>query len=229
MTGRVLGVDACKTGWVGVVLDDDQIAALFAPTIAELVSLADVGGTTQVVAIDIPIGLADRGVRAADMLAREAAGPRRSSVFFTPVREAVLAEDHASANAAHRDAAEKGLSQQAYGLRAKILDVDAWVRGQHRRVVEVHPELSFAAMASEPPAAAKRTWAGVERRRALLAAEGVLPTGDLGEAGRMAQVDDVLDAAAAAWSARRVLIGSAVSRPAKPEIFSDGLPCAIWT
>ncbi|MEU8003846.1 DUF429 domain-containing protein [Catellatospora sp. NPDC049111] len=229
MTGRVLGVDACKAGWIGVVLNGDEVTAIFAPTITELVLQADADGTTQVVAIDIPIGLPDRGVRVADELARQAAGPRGASVFPTPTREALLAEDHATANALHREAGAKGISQQAYGLRAKIFDVDGWVRGQRRRVVEVHPELSFAAMAGTPLAESKTTWAGAERRRALLAAEGVLPVGDLGAAGRKAGVDDVLDAAAAAWSARRVLAGTALCRPEEPQVFSDGLPCAIWT
>ncbi|MFD0592702.1 DUF429 domain-containing protein [Catellatospora coxensis] len=225
----MLGVDACKAGWVGIVLAGDEVAAIFAPTIAELVLLADADGVAQVVAIDIPIGLPDQGVRAADELARQAAGPRWKSVFSTPARQALRAENHATANALHREAGAKGISQQAYGLRKKIFDVDDWVRGQQRRVVEVHPELSFAAMASAPLTDRKTTWAGVERRRALLAAEGVLPAGDLGAAGHVAGVDDVLDAAAAAWSARRVLCGTAVCRPEEPEVFSDGLRCAIWT
>ena len=49
----------------------------------------------------------------------------------------------------------------------------------------------------------------------------------LGPAGTLAAVDDVLDAAAAAWSARRVVAGSARLLPDPPERFSDGRPCAI--
>jgi predicted RNase H-like nuclease len=37
----------------------------------------------------------------------------------------------------------------------------------------------------------------------------------------------VLDAAAAAWSARRVAAGTAVLLPDPPEVFSDGWPAAI--
>jgi predicted RNase H-like nuclease len=44
-----------------------------------------------------------------------------------------------------------------------------------------------------------------------------------------AGVDDVLDAAIAAWTARRVASGQARAVPDPPERFSDGLPCAIWT
>jgi predicted RNase H-like nuclease len=42
-------------------------------------------------------------------------------------------------------------------------------------------------------------------------------------------VDDVLDAAAVAWSASRVARGAARRLPAAPERFSDGIDCAIWT
>jgi len=40
-------------------------------------------------------------------------------------------------------------------------------------------------------------------------------------------IDDVLDAAAAAWSALRKAKGTALSLPASPEII-DGRPVAIW-
>lgn len=228
MVDRVLGVDACKAGWVGVVLDGGEVTAHFGATIAELVAAAEVAGAVEVVGIDIPIGLPDAGRRQADELARKAAGPRSRSVFMTPVRKALQADGHAAAVELNRVAAEEGISQQAFGLRTKIFDVDGWVRGQHRRVVEVHPELSFGQLAGAPLADGKTTWAGAETRRELLRAAGVLPSGDLGAVGRVAGVDDVLDAAAAAWSARRVLTGEAVSLPATPEFFSDGIACAIW-
>ncbi|GIF83015.1 hypothetical protein Cba03nite_43640 [Catellatospora bangladeshensis] len=230
VTGRVLGADACRAGWVGIVLDGDAVTAHFGATIAALVAAAEQAGPIEVVGIDIPIGLADHGPRAADLQAYAKAGIRRSSVFITPVRRAVEAADYAAAAAVQRDLGLKGISQQAFHLRAKILDVDGWLRdGQTRRVVEVHPELSFAAMAGAPLAFRKSCWAGAEQRRALLAAEGALPAGDLGTAGAAAGVDDVLDAAAAAWTARRVLTGRAGSLPPEPEFFADGIPCAIWT
>ena len=103
------------------------------------------------------------------------------------------------------------------------------MHGSTRRVVEVHPELSFAAMASAPLADAKTTWTGMQCRRRLLLTEGVDVDADLGTAGRRAGVDDLLDAAAVAWTARRVARGQAISRPDPPEIVDDGWPAAIWT
>ena len=66
-------------------------------------------------------------------------------------------------------------------------------------------------------------------RRRLLAAQGIELTGDLGLSGLQAGVDDVLDAAAVAWTARRLAGGKARRLPAEPERFSDQIDCAIWT
>jgi predicted RNase H-like nuclease len=225
---RVLGVDACKAGWVGVVLQSGEALACFARSVAELLSLAEDGGEVAVVAIDIPIGLADSGRRRADIEARRAAGVRRSSVFITPVRAAPQAADYATAAGINRQLTGDGISIQAFSRKAKIFEVEAWVRRTDRRVVEVHPEVSFARMGHEPLSDSKVTWAGAERRRLLLAKAGIKLTGDLGEAGRVARVDDVLDAAAAAWSARRVVNGDAISLPNPPEMLGNGMPCAIW-
>ncbi len=226
----VLGVDACPAGWVGVVLSRDGVHALVRAEIGALVcAAADDSGPLQVVAIDIPIGLADAGTRQADLLARKAAGPRRASVFVTPVRAALQVADYADALAVSRALTGHGISSQAFRLRDKILQVDGWRDGAPCPVVEAHPELSFAAMAGAPLADAKSTWAGAVRRRDLLAARGVDLTGDLALAGLRVGVDDVLDAAAVAWTAQRVAAGTARRLPAEPERFSDGVDCAIWT
>ncbi len=233
----VLGADVWDGRWVGVVLDDGAAPrALVAPTVAELVARAEDGGPPlAVVGLDIPIGLHDDAPRAADLAARRVLGPRASSVFATPVRAALEAADHAEAVRVSRAAIGAGVSVQAYGLRHRVLEVDAWVRSARaggpggRRVVEVHPEVSFAAMdGGRPLAARKKSWAGAVRRRSLLAAHGVVLPDELGEAGAAA-VDDVLDAAAVAWTARRVARGEARSLPDPPERTPDGWDAAIWT
>jgi predicted RNase H-like nuclease len=229
---RVLGADACKAGWVGVVLDDVTgtvgVTVMFAKTIDELAKLAEADGPLDAVGVDMPIGFPDTGRRRADRLAREAVGPRRSSVFLTPVRAALEAGDHATAVRVSQELTGDGISIQAYSLRTKLFEVDAWVRATDLHVVEVHPEVSFARMAGAPLPDSKITWAGAERRRTLLAGAGIRLAGELGLAGRLARVDDVLDAAAAAWSACRVSAKAAVSLPDPPDTHSDGLPCAIW-
>src|SRR5437899_2247078 len=94
---RVLGIDACKTGWVGIGLSGGTVHPYHGTHISDLVADAEGDGPIDVVAIDIPIGLPDSGRRQADTLARQAAGPRWASVFITPVREALEADDHLAA------------------------------------------------------------------------------------------------------------------------------------
>ena len=87
--GRVLGVDACRAGWIGIVLSGGEARAYFAPGMRELADRAAADGPLRVIAIDIPIGLADAGRRGADVLARKELRERWPSLFITPVRTAV--------------------------------------------------------------------------------------------------------------------------------------------
>jgi predicted RNase H-like nuclease len=227
-SGRVLGVDACRRGWIAIAVEDVVTGAYCAEDIHTLVSQAEAEGPPAVVAIDMPIGLPDRGHRQADVLARAEIGLLWPSVFMTPVREALLAADHATASAINRELTGQGVSVQAFGLKPKLFQVESWVRSTPLRAVEVHPEVCFARLAGAPLTVRKSSWAGAERRRALLASAGITLTGALGPATEHAGVDDVLDAGAAAWAARRVLLGRAQPLPDPPETFSDGWPCAIW-
>ncbi len=229
MVVRVLGVDACPAGWVGVAVAGHAVRAIVHAEIGNVVARAGADGPLDAIAIDIPIGLADRGARQADLLARKAAGPRWASVFMTPVRAALLEETYPEALALSRKLTGSGISSQSFRLRDKILQVDRWRTMAPCTIVEAHPELSFAMMAGAPLADSKSTWAGVTRRRLLLAAHGLELEGDLGISGLRVGVDDVLDAAAVAWTATRVAAGAARRIPAEPERFSDGVDCAIWT
>ena len=222
---RVIGVDACKTGWVGITSD---LRGYFGATMGQLVATADSDGELGVVAIDIPIGLPLTSTRQADVLARGLVGRRKSSVFSTPIRPALLAISYAEGLALNLRVTGKGITRQAYGLRRKILEVDAWVRTVDRAVIEVHPEVCFATLAGQPIEHPKRSWAGAEERRRLLASAGIKLPAEIGVAGERAGVDDVLDAAAASWTARRYAEGSATCHPETPEHFDDGPAAAIW-
>ena len=94
------------------------------------------------------------------------------------------------------------------------------------KVVEVHPEVSFRAIA-DADLPGKKTWAGAIRRLELLSSEGIGVPSQLGPAGTV-PVDDVLDAAVAAWSADRVAQGVATSLPDPPEPGVDRRGVAIW-
>ena len=157
------------------------------------------------------------GPRPADQAGRRFVGPRRGSVFPTAPRAALLAPSYAEARCI-----VPSLSAQSYALRRKILEVDAALEA---RVFEVHPEVSFAALAGAPMTYPKRTWNGLMERRRLLAAAGIEIPDQL--PGCDAAADDVLDAAAVAWTAARKVRGAAISLPADPP-WHDGRPVAIW-
>ena len=224
----VLGVDACRGGWVGVVIDPDRRTSVFtASTITSLVALVRESFDVAVVAIDIPIGLPDSSGRRADAEARQQLVGKSSSIFSTPTRAALEAPTYAEGRAANVAATGgTSVSAQAYALREKVLQVDEWVRGRPGvEVLEVHPELSFARMAGAPVLASKKDADGVRARREALAAHGIVAPPWFRGAG-FAE-DDLLDACAAAWSAVRHSHGLSESFPATPEVFSDGIPAAI--
>lgn len=209
----VLGVEGCNKGWIGIAISA-AVTAHFGTTIGDLVQLIEEQvGRPDVVAIDIPIGLPDLTVRDADRLARAMVGPRRMSVFFTPTRHALRQADYAAALIVNRELTGGGFSQQAWALRTKILEVDAWARTSTSSVLEVHPEFSYATMAGVPLPARKSSYAGFQQRQNLLTANGISLPPDLGVAGDLGGVDDVLDAAAAAWSGQRYARGEPPTPP----------------
>ncbi len=228
MPEPVLGVDACKGGWVGVRLSDGSPPeALVESTIGRLVEVA---GPVAVLAIDIPIGLSESGWREADGAVRKLLGQRRSSVFATPVRQALEALDFGAAGEANAAKTEKKISKQAFALAPKILQVDAWLReDRSRRAYEVHPEVSFAHMGEGGPLPfSKKTWAGFYNRLTLLEDEGIHLGRQTLDVGSRVGVDDMLDAAAAAWTARRIRDRQARCYPEEPEPVTEDMTAAIW-
>jgi predicted RNase H-like nuclease len=205
----VVGVDGWRSGWVAVVLRDGRFAtARAAPTLLEIVEGAP---EAAAVAVDIPIGLPVQGKRRADEEARAFIGIRRSSVFWAPPRVALLAETHVAAVAACRAREAPGISQQAYALRRKILEVEP-IAASDPRVAEIHPEVSFRELAGGT-LAGKKTWNGQHHRRAALARAGIELPDELPGPAASAPVDDVLDAAVAAWSASRIAASRAKTFP----------------
>jgi predicted RNase H-like nuclease len=223
---RVLGVDGCTGGWVAVALDDGVVADV--RIVASFEQLVDDPAT--IVGVDIPMGDIDGGRRRADQAAR-ALLPRnlKSSIFNSPPLRATAATSYDDACHIALELTGKKLSKQSYALRHKILDVQAHWLAQPDRLYEVHPELAFQAMAGAPLTSSKKTWDGHRARSALLANAGIVLPDSLGGAlGRAAAPDDVLDAAAVAWSAQRIAAGTATCTPDPPERDADGRAVAIW-
>lgn len=220
----MLGVDAWVKGWVAVELVDGTFThADTATRLADLVT----GHAYDAIAVDIPMGLLNTGFRLAEAEARSVLGPRRSSVFSTPPRPVLLEPTFDEANGLSRRLTGQGLSRQSHALGPRILEADSLYNDSALRLFEVHPEVSFTMMGDGPPAAAKKTWHGLQDRISRLAAVGITVPGDIGAAAQ-AGPDDVLDAAAAAWSAHRIASGRGRSLPDPPQINERGQHSAIW-
>jgi predicted RNase H-like nuclease len=230
---RVAGVDGCKKGWVVVVREPG--GGMPEVRIEERLDAVLSDPSFSVIAIDIPIGLLDAAVpggRECERQARAFLSPRGSSVFSAPVRACLDADGHPDASGRSRRSSphELGISAQCWGITPKIREVDRLITpAMQDRVIEVHPEVSFAAMNGDKPLGhGKKTREGRMERAALLAAQwncDVLPLALERRTG--AKPDDVLDAMAAAWTAERVAQRSEQRMPVSPAVDGRGLRMEI--
>ncbi len=228
----VIGVDGCRAGWIAV-LWGAAVEHRLCRSFAEVLGLPG-----EIIAVDMPIGLPETAGRPADREARSKLGERQSSLFAVPARAAVMCESFAEAcavNAALSDPPRK-VSRQCFNLFPRIREIDALMTAalQHR-VFESHPELAFWAMngACSVPLPKKVKSQphppGLALRRQLLGDAG-FPIDDLPPiAYRRADVaaDDLLDACACAWVARRILDGRHLRFPADPPRDARGLRMEI--
>lgn len=200
------GVDGFRGRWVVCLLDEHDVRLAVHDEVDDvLAATADHGA----VGVDVPMGLADDGLRACEPEARRRLGSASSSIFTTPPRavlehvgswEGVLAASRAAAGG-------RGLSKQSFHILPgiKAFDVLAFDRD---RVVETHPELSFRAMAPDVPFVSKKTARGQGQRIAAVSRWCDMTTA-LSEVPDGPAMDDVLDSVACAWSARRWRDGAA--------------------
>jgi len=197
-------VDGCRGGWLCAHIADDSSV-----TWTWNESFRDVRHAGAVVAIDIPIGLPDRGARRCDVQARRLLGARRSSVFPAPVRPVLACRTYQEARALLAALGGASMSAQAFGIVAAVRDVDdAVTAADNDRVIEAHPELVFRHLTGRE-LAPKRSGEGAAQR--LTALQTLWP--DIADivatAPRPARQDDALDAVACAVAAMRWSRGDA--------------------
>ena len=195
----VLGVDGWRGAWVGALLDGRTVTLLTLPDAAAVLAVPGIDR----VAIDMPIGLSEDGVRACDVEARRLLAGAGSSVFPAPLRPVLACVDYRTACEVSRTASGKALSVQAWNLVPAIRSLDdALGEPPTERVVEVHPELAFRALS---PGVRDRKGSARGTVQRLLALRGVMDVEEaLGTAPSGVPMVDALDACAAAWSAQRV-------------------------
>jgi predicted RNase H-like nuclease len=223
------GVDGCKGGWLALEggLEGGPTRLIIEGSWSDLPT-AD----WSLAAVDMPIGLAERGSRSCDRLARALLpGHRKSSVFPAPRRAMLEATSWAEAHQLGRRLEGVGLTKQSWHILPKIKAIDATIDPvAQERLREAHPELVFHHLAAWRPLAPKRSAEGRAQRLALASQAGLTGLADMLNAvprGK-AQVDDLLDAAACLLAARRIHRGEAVRLPDPPPRDARGLAMEIW-
>ena len=169
------GVDGFKSRWCAVLrnVETDE----FRTRVVSFQDLLKLPENPAIITVDVPIGLPDvthpRG-RSCERLAREIVGAHRArSVISTVGRIALAAATRKEADLLNRTAGGIGVSAHSWGLREKLLEVDAAMSPDLQQVIhEVHPELSFCEMAGRPLEHSKKTILGEQERVATLLAEG---------------------------------------------------------
>jgi predicted RNase H-like nuclease len=229
----ISGADGCRAGWfvVSEDLDTEKISCRIFSTFSEILQQ---NPAPQIIAIDIPIGLTERGPRECDQVARRLLGPgRASSVFPAPIRDVLNAATYKQACQMRKRAEGKSMSCQSFGIMKKIREVDEILRQNpnlQKKIREVHPEVCFCYMNDKNPMKhGKKTPEGLNERLKLLRQFfGRFPSDALAERNKShCAEDDILDAFAALWTAERIISGESVQLPPNPPKDRFGLKMEI--
>jgi predicted RNase H-like nuclease len=227
---RAIGIDGCPGGWIGAILDANGPHWL-AAGIDEFRHFTDRTAPDGVIGVDMPIGLVDHGWRACDLLAKTELGRAHSRVFLTPPRPVVELGHRAPNDVVQqlsRSLTGQGVSRQALALSPRILDVDRCLPDE--RLIEVHPEISFAEMTGGV-LASKKSPIGEEQRLSALAIGLGNQFDDLTAfihlRPRAVPINDALDALAVLWTALRYRLGRSRSLPEQAECEGRGVPMRI--
>jgi predicted RNase H-like nuclease len=223
----VIGVDGCPGGWIAVIWGTTLSHHHF-PSFRDILDL-----DAAIIAVDMPIGLPSGFGRQAERSARKVLSNRKSSVFPIACRKAVMCADYDQARNVSRCHSDPPMSPpiQSFGIFPKIREIDSIITPElQSRIHEVHPEVSFWAMTGrvEMALSKKKPGGQFERRNALEKAGfpvNALPV--LTYPKSTVAVDDIIDACACAWSARRILEGRHISFPEHPPRDEHGLEMCI--
>ena len=232
---RVLGVDGCKAGWIGVDYDTSCRAPASWRVYSDFRSVLDRLGEVKSICVDIPIGflsgMPGEVTKPAEVEVRRFIGPRRSSVFASPMRSSLEFYTHDTAKLHNKLKSGRSLQIQAFCLFPKLREVDQCLSPKlQSHVFEVHPEASFTAIAGHPANFPKKVVEGELERINLLERFGLGAhfIDSLSVPKRVASRDDLIDASLAAVTAGRIVAGEARRFP-QDDVFDErGLRMAIF-
>lgn len=239
-----IGVDGCKAGWFAVFLavKNDKCCnwkvKLF-PAFSFLIKFVKnvYPQSDFLVLIDIPIGLKTGGTgeRLSDIEARKILKTRKSSIFPVPCRQAVYAVSYEEACKINKELSGKSISKQAWNIVPKIRDVDSFLLENEilrEKVKEVAPEICFQSLASFPMEYSKKSSKGfLERIKALRTVcrftDEIVADALTEYRRKEVSKDDILDALAAAVTAKAGSENGFEHVPFEPEIDGEGLKIQI--
>ena len=230
------GIDNRTGGWFCVGLGKNNECAYFPTPNIEIAhwQIKDRGG--KIALIDMPIGFPNgKAARVCDQKARRFIGPRSSSVFSVPCREAIEAY---KSGVGKKDKVEKGksesrrvargpLSKQTWDIADKMAEVDDFVHNNYAILREVHPEVCFRALNDNEYLADHKTTMQGAKKRLEICSRYFADASQLLANARLckgAKDDDVLDALAAAITAKLGATNGYETLPDNPPKDSTGLP-----
>jgi predicted RNase H-like nuclease len=222
----IAGVDGYKNRWVAAVDLGNGRTEIRPPcSFADLLS----DDAFDLIVVDIPIGLPNKGARQADVGARAILGKRQVCVFPAPIRPILDCHDRETASAVQFKIEEKKVNVFQWAIVPKVRDVDRLVRERERRrgrIREGHPEVTFTIMNDEP-LLSKKTPEGQKQRRSLLSRYFSDLDLQLDALPQSALIIDILDAYAMLWTARRIRNGCERRFPEAVELDPFGLKMEI--
>jgi predicted RNase H-like nuclease len=219
-----IGVDSCPAGWISIIYSQNVKYYKITKTFLEIFN--DYNDEVLCL-VDIPIGLCDEP-RRCDMIARSILGKRSSSVFSTPVYNAVYAKTYEDAKQENFKLTGKYISKQAYNICPKIRDVNDTIPKLETKIIirEMHPEVSFWALNDKKPCDHyKKTPEGKKERLNILSnySNDAILFFEMVRADttkKMVADDDIIDALVGAITAKTEKL---ISFPSQPQLAREGL------
>ena len=225
--GLYIGVDGCRGGWIAAVLDHGDMRLR---KYDDLPSLIEEYPAFDAFLIDMAIGLRNstKEIRPDDEAKKEL-GPRASTVFPIPSRDAVYAVGEENQKLANIRTLGKSLAKQSIAIIPKIRELDTFLN-EHpeykNKILESHPEVDFARLNGAVLMSRKKEEPGPSQRIDVLS-EFLDKKELFGMYDKAKELhcnqDDLIDAICLAVTGALYAHGKYETIPAEPEADEKGL------
>ena len=225
--GLYIGVDGCRGGWIAAVLDHGDMRLRKYDVLS---SLIEEYPAFDAFLIDMAIGLRNstKEIRPDDEAKKEL-GPRASTVFPIPSRDAVYADGEENQKLANIRTLGKSLAKQSIAIIPKIRELDTFLNDHpeyKNKILESHPEVDFARLNGAVLMSRKKEEPGLSQRIDVLSEfldkKELFGMYDKAKELQCNQ-DDLIDAICLAVTGALYAHGEYETIPAKPEMDEKGL------